>query len=87
MSSIMTSDIENRISKLKLAKDKFLMPLFEAISNSLQAIEDRFGQNNKPLKCPRIRILSVHFSRYFSLSKSTEMSMKWTPVVLKSFCL
>ena len=46
MSSIMTSDIENRISKLKLAKDKFLMPLFEAISNSLQAIEDRFGQNN-----------------------------------------
>ena len=40
----------------------------------------------KSLKHPRIRVLSVHFSRYFSLSKSTQKSMKWTPTVLKSFC-
>lgn len=47
MPSIMQSNIENRVSKIKLPKEKFLMPLFEAVSNSLQAIEDKFENNIK----------------------------------------
>jgi len=30
----------------------------------------------KPIKCPRIRVLTVHFSQYFSLSKCTQKPIK-----------
>lgn len=42
---------------------------------------------SKALKCPRIRVLTIHFCRYFILSKSTQKPMKWIPVFLKSFYL
>lgn len=40
MSSLMKNSLANRIDKLKLKKTKLLMPLFEAITNSIQAIEE-----------------------------------------------
>lgn len=40
MSSLMKNSLGNRVDKLKLKKTKLLMPLFEAITNSIQAIED-----------------------------------------------
>ena len=30
----------------------------------------------KPIKCPIIRVLTVHFSQYFSLSKCTQKPIK-----------
>lgn len=40
MSSLMKNSLANRVDKLKLKKTKLLMPLFEAITNSIQAIEE-----------------------------------------------
>ena len=36
MPSLMKNSLANRIDKLKLKKTKLLMPLFEAITNSIQ---------------------------------------------------
>lgn len=66
MSSIMKSNIENRISKIKLSKEKFLMPVFESISNSLQAIEDKFGN------CPKNGKIFIKFIRDDNNQKNIE---------------
>lgn len=42
----MKLDLPGRVSNIKLPKDQHLMPLFEAISNSLHAIEEYVGNGN-----------------------------------------
>lgn len=39
----MDSDLTRRIRNFNLSPDQYLMPLFEAISNSIHAIQDKFG--------------------------------------------
>lgn len=41
----MDSNLSRRIRNFNISPDNFLMPLFEAISNSIHAIEERFGKN------------------------------------------
>lgn len=41
----MDSNLIRRIRNFNLSPDQYLMPLFEAISNSLHSIQERFGKN------------------------------------------
>lgn len=61
MSSLMKNSLRNRIDKLKLKKTKLLMPLFEAITNSIQAIEDCNNENG---------IINIEFDRKQDLQTS-----------------
>lgn len=61
MSSLMKNSLRNRIDKLKFKKTKLLMPLFEAITNSIQAIEDCNNENG---------IINIEFDRKQDLQAS-----------------
>lgn len=41
----MDSDLTRRIRNFNLSADQYLIPLFEAISNSMHAIQERFGKS------------------------------------------
>ena len=56
MTSLMKSDIARRIEKIHLDSFNVFMPLFEAISNSLQAIDDKKKVYNNNDYIGRIKI-------------------------------
>jgi hypothetical protein len=61
----LSPDFVGRVDRLSLrpTAENALMPLFEAISNSLHAVDDRFGQRVTEKSLIQIRVLRADFSQ------------------------
>src|ERR1700761_5137596 len=57
-------DFVGRVERLSLrpTAENSLMPLFEAVSNSLHAVDDRFGENAYKQALIQVRILRSDFA-------------------------